>query len=53
MLFSEQGGPESIFSGEKTSDEPSWGTFDANYDSESVWGFDNDKTKVWEILLFI
>ncbi|OWM84024.1 actin cytoskeleton-regulatory complex protein PAN1-like [Punica granatum] len=42
---------ESVFSGDKSFDEPSWGTF-ANDDVDSVWGFnavsketDNDKLK--------
>ncbi|XP_020574236.1 epidermal growth factor receptor substrate 15-like 1 [Phalaenopsis equestris] len=31
---------ESAFSGDKFTDEPSWGTaFDTNYDVDSVWGF--------------
>ncbi|KAL5752314.1 hypothetical protein ACOSP7_022498 [Xanthoceras sorbifolium] len=42
---SDQGGRESVFSGDKSFDEPGWGTFDANYDTESVWGFDNDNAK--------
>lgn len=50
-LFSDQVGPESVFSGEKGFDEPSWGTFDTHYDTDSVWGFDTDNPKVCEQLL--
>ncbi|KAK1586651.1 hypothetical protein Q3G72_004600 [Acer saccharum] len=42
---SDQDGRESVFSGDKGFDEPGWGTFDANYDTESVWGLDNDNAK--------
>lgn len=51
-LFSDEVGPESVFSGNKGFDEPSWGTFDTHYDAESVWGFDTDNSKVCEELLF-
>ncbi|XP_043712719.1 actin cytoskeleton-regulatory complex protein PAN1-like isoform X3 [Telopea speciosissima] len=36
---SDHGGAESILSGDKSFDEPTWGTFDTNYDTDSVWGF--------------
>ncbi|XP_058098605.1 actin cytoskeleton-regulatory complex protein pan1-like [Magnolia sinica] len=37
---SDHGGAESTFSGDKYADEPSWGArFDANDDTDSVWGF--------------
>ncbi|KDO71508.1 hypothetical protein CISIN_1g000940mg [Citrus sinensis] len=42
---SDEVGPESVFSGNKGFDEPSWGTFDTHYDAESVWGFDTDNSK--------
>lgn len=42
---SDQVGPESVFSGDKGFDEPSWGTFDTHYDTESVWGVDTDNSK--------
>ncbi|XP_031283146.1 epidermal growth factor receptor substrate 15-like 1 isoform X1 [Pistacia vera] len=42
---SDQDGTESVFSGDKVFDEPSWGTFDTHYDTESVWGFDTESTK--------
>ncbi|XP_050145654.1 uncharacterized protein LOC126621284 isoform X6 [Malus sylvestris] len=32
-------GAGSIYSGDKGSDEPAWGTFDNNDDVDSVWGF--------------
>ncbi|CAN6685129.1 unnamed protein product [Malus baccata var. baccata] len=32
-------GAGSVFSGDKGSDEPAWGTFDNNDDVDSVWGF--------------
>ncbi|CAL1400046.1 unnamed protein product [Linum trigynum] len=28
----------SVFSGDKSVDEPAWGRFDSHYDSESIWG---------------
>lgn len=36
---SDHGGTGSLFSGDKSFDEPNWGTFDANDDVDSVWGF--------------
>ncbi|KAL6217921.1 hypothetical protein ACLB2K_011138 [Fragaria x ananassa] len=36
---SDHGGAGSVFSGDKSFDEPGWGTFDANDDVDSVWGF--------------
>ncbi|PRQ25189.1 putative EF-hand domain pair protein [Rosa chinensis] len=36
---SDHGGAGSVFSGDKSFDEPAWGTFDANDDVDSVWGF--------------
>lgn len=35
---SEYGGAESTISGDKYSDEPSWGKFDSNDDADSIWG---------------
>ncbi|XP_035540783.1 epidermal growth factor receptor substrate 15-like 1 isoform X1 [Juglans regia] len=35
---SDHGGAGSVFSGDKSFDEPTWGTFDANDDVDSVWG---------------
>ncbi|KAL0560898.1 hypothetical protein IC582_001315 [Cucumis melo] len=37
--LSDHGGAGSVFSGDKSYDEPAWGTFDANDDIDSVWGF--------------
>ncbi|GMH16325.1 hypothetical protein Nepgr_018166 [Nepenthes gracilis] len=37
---SNHGGAESSLSGDKSSYEPAWGTFDSNDDVDSVWGFD-------------
>ncbi|GAV81555.1 efhand_3 domain-containing protein/EF_hand_3 domain-containing protein [Cephalotus follicularis] len=42
---SDQGGAESLFSGDKGFDEPNSGTFDTHYDTESVWGNDAASTK--------
>lgn len=36
---SDHGGEKSVFSEGKFFDEPNWGTFDANDDIDSVWGF--------------
>lgn len=36
---SDHGGTGSLFSGDKSFDEPPWGTFDTNDDVDSVWGF--------------
>ncbi|XP_050363615.1 uncharacterized protein LOC126782417 [Argentina anserina] len=36
---SDHGGAGSVFSGDKSFDESAWGTFDANDDVDSVWGF--------------
>jgi len=33
-----------VFSGDKNFDEPNWGTFDANDDIDSVWGFNANST---------
>lgn len=38
------GGAGSMFSGDKSFDESTWGTFDANDDVDSVWGFNPIKT---------
>lgn len=38
-MCSDHGGAGSVFSGDKSFDEPAWGTFDANDDVDSVWGF--------------
>lgn len=43
---SDHGGAESTVSADKIFDEPSWGTFDTHYDTDSVWGFDSDSGKV-------
>ncbi|KAI3862189.1 hypothetical protein MKX03_007836 [Papaver bracteatum] len=40
---SDHGGAESIMSGDKSFDEPTWGTFDNNDDADSVWGFNASK----------
>ncbi|GLT82518.1 hypothetical protein SLE2022_008830 [Rubroshorea leprosula] len=42
---SDQGRAESIFSREKSFDEPSWGKYDIHSDTDSLWGFDNDYSK--------
>ncbi|WCJ32834.1 Calcium-binding EF hand family protein [Euphorbia peplus] len=44
-IHSDFGGAESVRSGDKSGDEPGWGTFDTSYDSESVWGFDSESGK--------
>ncbi|KAF5207708.1 Calcium-binding ef hand family protein [Thalictrum thalictroides] len=41
----DHGAAESTISGEKSFDEPTWGTFDTNDDTESVWGFNPMSTK--------
>ena len=53
-LCSGHGGAGSLFSGDKSFDEPAWGTFDTNDDLDSVWGFNAvSTTKVSEdVLLF-
>ncbi|XP_010270492.1 PREDICTED: epidermal growth factor receptor substrate 15-like [Nelumbo nucifera] len=38
---SDHGGGESVISGDKSYDEPMWGTFDTN-DDDSVWNFNKD-----------
>ncbi|CAL5371415.1 unnamed protein product [Camellia sinensis] len=43
--LSEHGGAESVLSGDKSFDEPSWGTFDTHYDTDSVWDFGSGPTK--------
>ncbi|KAA8547600.1 hypothetical protein F0562_004029 [Nyssa sinensis] len=42
---SEHGGTESVLSGDKTFDEPSWGAFDTHYDTDSVWDFNTVTSK--------
>ncbi|XP_059643375.1 uncharacterized protein LOC132285223 [Cornus florida] len=42
---SDQGGAESVLSGDKIFDEPSWGTFDTHYDTDSVWDFNPATSK--------
>lgn len=37
ILYSDHGGAWSVFSGDKSFDEPNWG-FDTNDDVDSVWG---------------
>jgi len=39
ILCSDHGGTGSLFSGDKSFDEPPWGTYDTNDDVDSVWGF--------------
>ncbi|KAG2390619.1 hypothetical protein LR48_Vigan338s001400 [Vigna angularis] len=41
---SDRGDVKSVFSGDKNFDEPNWGTFDANDDIDSVWGFNANST---------
>ncbi|XP_014504589.1 epidermal growth factor receptor substrate 15-like 1 [Vigna radiata var. radiata] len=41
---SDRGDVKSVFSGDKSFDEPNWGTFDANDDIDSVWGFNANST---------
>ncbi|PIA46708.1 hypothetical protein AQUCO_01500327v1 [Aquilegia coerulea] len=41
----DHGAAESTISGEKSFDEPTWGTFDTNDDTDSVWGFNPISTK--------
>ncbi|KAE8008895.1 hypothetical protein FH972_005365 [Carpinus fangiana] len=41
---SDHGGTGSMFSGDKSFDEPPWGTFDTNDDVDSVWGFNASST---------
>ncbi|XP_030486173.2 uncharacterized protein LOC115702864 [Cannabis sativa] len=41
---SDLGGAGSLFSGDKSFDEPAWGTFDNNDDLDSVWGFNSVST---------
>ncbi|KDP43775.1 hypothetical protein JCGZ_22402 [Jatropha curcas] len=40
-IQSDMGGTESVLSGDKGGDEPGWGRFDTQYDTESLWGFDS------------
>ncbi|OVA00637.1 EPS15 homology (EH) [Macleaya cordata] len=40
---SDHGGAESMISGDKSFDEHTWGTFDNNDDTDSVWGFNPTK----------
>lgn len=48
-MCSDHWGTGSVFSGDKTFDEPAWGTFDTNDDVDSVWGFNaSSSTKVSE-----
>ncbi|XP_057958707.1 uncharacterized protein LOC131151482 [Malania oleifera] len=42
---SDHGGAESVVSGDKGFDDPSWGAFDTHYDTDSVWGFNPTGTK--------
>lgn len=44
FLGSDHGGDGSIFSVDKSFDEPTWGTFDTNDDVDSVWGFNTVST---------
>ncbi|KAJ4966475.1 hypothetical protein NE237_018324 [Protea cynaroides] len=43
-IFNDNGGAESILSMDKSFDEQAWGTFDANDDTDSVWGFNTSHT---------
>ncbi|KAL7192830.1 hypothetical protein ACSBR2_024613 [Camellia fascicularis] len=43
--LSEHGGAESVLSGDKSLAEPSSGTFDTHYDTDSVWDFGSGPTK--------
>lgn len=43
-LCSDHGGAGSFFSGDKSFDEPAWGTFDTNDDLDSLWGFNSVST---------
>ncbi|EPS71442.1 hypothetical protein M569_03317, partial [Genlisea aurea] len=38
-------GTESVLSGEARFDEPHWGSFDANYDTDSAWDFNSVSPK--------
>ncbi|KAF8405559.1 hypothetical protein HHK36_010466 [Tetracentron sinense] len=42
---SDHGGAESMLSGDKSFDESTWGAFDTNDDTDSVWGFNPVSTK--------
>ncbi|KAK3023418.1 hypothetical protein RJ639_042806 [Escallonia herrerae] len=42
---SEHGGAESVLSGDRSFDEPGWGTFDTQYDSDANWDFNHVTTK--------
>ena len=39
-----------MFSEERVFDEPNWGTFDANDDIDSVWGFNASSKEVCQFL---
>ncbi|KAK7371780.1 hypothetical protein VNO80_05145 [Phaseolus coccineus] len=41
---SDRGGVKSVFFGDKSFDEPNWGTFDTNDDIDSVWAFNANNT---------
>ncbi|PON89906.1 Parvalbumin [Trema orientale] len=41
---SDHGGARSLFSGDKSFDEPAWGHFDTNDDLDSVWDFNSIST---------
>ena len=50
-LYSDHGGAESTFSGDKFGDESSWGAnFDTNDDIDSVWGFNTKVNNSYEVL---
>ncbi|KAI3725733.1 hypothetical protein L1987_65525 [Smallanthus sonchifolius] len=40
---SERSDAQSVISGDKDFDEPGWGTFDTNYDSDAAWDFNATK----------
>ncbi|GMI68966.1 Arabidopsis thaliana EH domain containing protein 2 [Hibiscus trionum] len=44
------GGAESLFSEDKSFDEPTWGKFDSQFDP--VWGFDNEHSKETDDSIF-
>lgn len=42
-----------MFSGDKSYDEPAWGTFDMNDDIDSVWGFNAGGSSKVSIKLYV
>ncbi|KAK2975686.1 hypothetical protein RJ640_027789 [Escallonia rubra] len=41
----EHGGTDSVLSGDRSFDEPGWGTFETQYDSDANWDFNRVTTK--------